>query len=56
MDADITSYMVQKLRQNAEYMFRLVAQNPIGTSEPIESDVVNFKTKFRKYQTVVQVM
>uniref|UniRef100_A0A8D8SBW9 Titin n=1 Tax=Cacopsylla melanoneura TaxID=428564 RepID=A0A8D8SBW9_9HEMI len=47
VDADISSYTIQKLKQNAEYMFRVVAQNPIGTSEPIESDVVNFKTKFR---------
>lgn len=41
----IVSYCVQKLLPNAQYIFRVVAENPIGSSEPIESDAVAIKIK-----------
>lgn len=37
---DIESYCVQKLVPNATYLFRIIALNPIGSSEPLESDPV----------------
>lgn len=60
----IVSYCVQKLLPNAQYIFRVVAENPIGTSEPIESDAVAIKiktgntiysTKFHYYQLYIRL-
>lgn len=48
-DKDITSYAVQKLSMNSQYMFRVVAINPIGESEPTESEPVAITKKFGKY-------
>lgn len=47
-DKDITSYAVQKLAMNSQYMFRVVALNPIGESEPTESETVTITKKFGK--------
>lgn len=44
-DKDITSYAVQKLSTNSQYMFRVVAMNPIGESEPTESETVTLTNK-----------
>jgi len=49
-DKDIKSYAVQKLSMNAQYMFRVVAANPIGESEPTESDPVTITKKFGKLE------
>lgn len=48
VDKTIISYCVQKLLPNAQYIFRVVAENPIGTSEPVESDPVKIKVKIGK--------
>ncbi|GFO38541.1 titin, partial [Plakobranchus ocellatus] len=40
---DITSYCVQKLRENQEYVFRVLAENSVGRSLPLESDSVTPK-------------
>lgn len=48
-DKDIHSYSVQKLAMNAQYMFRVIAMNPIGTSEPTESETVTISKKFGKF-------
>lgn len=45
VDKSIITYCVQKLLANAIYIFRIVAENPIGVSEPIESDPVTIKMK-----------
>ncbi|TDG44139.1 hypothetical protein AWZ03_009416, partial [Drosophila navojoa] len=47
-DKDINSYAIQKLSMNAQYMFRVVAVNPIGESEPTESEPVTITKKFEK--------
>ena len=36
---DITSYCVQNLTVNASYFFRVFAENEIGVSEPLQTDV-----------------
>lgn len=41
---DVVTYCVQKLKGNAEYMFRVFAENPVGASEPLESDPVTTKS------------
>ncbi|RUS90387.1 hypothetical protein EGW08_001882, partial [Elysia chlorotica] len=43
---DITSYCVQKLREGQEYIFRVMAENSIGRSTPLESDSVTPKHPF----------
>lgn len=48
-EKDITSYCVQKLGKNAQYLFRVVASNPIGSSEPTESEPVIIETKFGRF-------
>lgn len=48
-DKDIHSYAIQKLSINSQYMFRVVACNPIGESEPTESEPVTITRKFGMY-------
>lgn len=48
VEKTIVTYCVQKLAPNAQYIFRVVAENPIGTSEPIESNPVTIKVKIGK--------
>lgn len=48
VDKSISSYCVQKLIPNAAYIFRVVAENPVGVSEPQESDAITIKVKIGK--------
>lgn len=45
VEPSIESFCVQKLLANAQYIFRVMAMNPIGVSEPIESDAVTIRVK-----------
>lgn len=49
VEKTISSFCVQKLANNAQYLFRVMAENPIGESEPIESDPVTIKVKYGKF-------
>lgn len=49
VERSIDSYCIQKLLANAQYMFRIMALNPIGVSEPIESDAVTIRVKIGKH-------
>lgn len=40
VDSEIESYCIQKLLDSAQYLFRVVASNSIGSSEPLESDPI----------------
>ncbi|KAH9498302.1 hypothetical protein Btru_006487 [Bulinus truncatus] len=40
---DITSYCVQSLKEGQEYVFRVMAENSVGRSQPLESDAVKPK-------------
>lgn len=40
---EVDSYCVQRLQEDSEYMFRVVAENPVGASEPLESEPVTVK-------------
>lgn len=48
-EKDINSYCVQKLAENSQYLFRVVATNPIGSSEPTESGTVLIESKFGRF-------
>lgn len=41
---DVDSYCIQRLQEDSEYMFRVYAENPVGTSEPLESSPVTVRT------------
>jgi hypothetical protein len=43
VDSNIESYCIQNLIENAQYLFRVIAKNPIGSSEPLESEAVTVK-------------
>lgn len=43
VDRNISSYCIQNLIENAQYLFRVIAKNPIGSSEPLEGDPVTIK-------------
>lgn len=45
VERHIDSYCIQKLLANAQYIFRIMALNPIGVSEPVESDPVTIRVK-----------
>lgn len=51
--ADVTkgidSYCIQRLAINSQYLFRVAAENPIGCSEPLESEPVTIKKIIGKY-------
>ncbi|VVC94321.1 unnamed protein product, partial [Leptidea sinapis] len=44
VNKDIETYCIQRLNENCEYMFRVMAQNPVGVSEALESDPIVIKT------------
>ncbi|XP_026742216.1 titin-like isoform X12 [Trichoplusia ni] len=44
VDKDVDTYCIQRLNENCEYMFRVMAQNPVGFSEALESEPIVIKT------------
>jgi len=48
VEKDVSSYCVQRLREDAEYMFRVTAENPVGVSEALESETITVRSKFDK--------
>lgn len=44
VDKDVDTYCIQRLNENCEYLFRVMAQNPIGFSEALESEPIVIKT------------
>ncbi|KAJ8898143.1 hypothetical protein PR048_003503 [Dryococelus australis] len=48
VEKDVSSYCVQKLRENSEYMFRVIAENPVGVSEALESETVTIRSHYDK--------
>lgn len=43
VDRNIESYCIQNLIENAQYLFRVIAKNPMGSSEPLEGEPVTVK-------------
>lgn len=40
VDPETTSYCVEKLQPETDYLFRIIARNDVGSSEPLESETV----------------
>lgn len=53
VEKHIDSFCVQKLMANAQYVFRIMAMNSIGVSEPIESEPITIKIKIGKLYEVM---
>lgn len=49
VDKDIESFCIQKLQLEVEYMFRVIAKNIVGASEPLESESVKTRMSYGKY-------
>lgn len=43
VNREILTCSIQKLQQNSQYIFRVIAENAIGQSEPLESEIVVIK-------------
>lgn len=51
---DITTLCIQNLNENAEYYFRVFAENSAGFSEPLEMDTsVLLKSPFSKWTAYI---
>ncbi|CAK1554213.1 unnamed protein product, partial [Leptosia nina] len=44
VNKDVETYCIQRLNENCEYMFRIMAQNPVGLSDALESEPIVIKT------------
>lgn len=53
VETDVRSYCVQKLREDSTYMFRVVANNPVGASEPLESDTLRLHSGTSKKINII---
>lgn len=45
VDKDVETYCVQRLNENTQYMFRIMAQNPAGMSEALQSEPIVIKSQ-----------
>ncbi|KAK0177714.1 hypothetical protein PV328_001737 [Microctonus aethiopoides] len=48
VDSETLSYCIKNLEQDIEYIFKVIAKNEVGTSEPLESTPVKVKSSFEK--------
>ena len=50
VNADITSYCVQNVKEKKEYFFKIYAENKVGRSDSLVSEGVTIKSQFGRYQ------
>lgn len=48
VDPDITSFCVEKLQPETDYLFRVIARNDVGSSEPLESEPIKLTSSLGK--------
>ena len=56
VNADITSYCVQNLKENKDFYFRIYAENTVGRSDALASDAVTIKSPFGKFYHLEQLV
>jgi hypothetical protein len=49
VQSDIWSYCIQKVADSAQYMFRVMASNPVGQSDALESDLVTITKTYGEF-------
>lgn len=48
VDKEVENFCAQKLQQDVDYLFRIVARNTVGPSDPLESEPIRTRTLFGK--------
>lgn len=48
VDKEVENFCAQKLQQDVDYLFRIVATNVVGASDPLESEQIRTRTSFGK--------
>lgn len=48
VDKEVENFCAQKLQQDVDYLFRIVARNAVGASDPLESEPIRTRTSFGK--------
>lgn len=48
VDKEVENFCAQKLQQDVDYLFRIVARNAVGPSDPLESEPIRTRTSFGK--------
>lgn len=56
MEKEVSSYCVQRLREDSEYMFRVIAENPVGVSEALESETITVRSKFGELRMILKLL
>ncbi|XP_011861803.1 PREDICTED: titin-like isoform X2 [Vollenhovia emeryi] len=46
VDKEVENFCAQKLQQDVDYLFRIVAKNAVGLSDPLESEPIRTRTSF----------
>ena len=52
VDSSVTLFTVDNLKEKSEYVFRVSAENEVGSGEPAQTDKVSLKTHARKNQII----
>lgn len=53
VDKEVESFCAQKLQQDVDYMFRIVARNAVGPSEALESEPIRTRISFGKTKKLI---
>lgn len=53
VDKEVENFCAQKLQQDVDYLFRIVARNAVGASDPLESEPIRTRTSFGKKKIVM---
>lgn len=48
VDKEVESFCAQKLQQDIDYVFRIIARNAVGSSDPLESEPIRTRTSYGK--------
>ena len=49
VDANVTTYCIENVKENKEYFFNIYAENTVGRSDALTSSGVTIKSKFGNY-------
>lgn len=53
VDKEVENFCAQKLQQDVDYLFRIVARNAVGSSDSLESEPIRTRTSFGKRKSLI---